>query len=85
MVPAAWPEPASYADLADRPWIASPASSAAGQALERIAREHGFVPRRAHSCLDFPATLSLVAAGQGAAVIPDLALRGADATTIRVT
>ncbi|GAB7042019.1 MULTISPECIES: LysR family transcriptional regulator [Catenuloplanes] len=85
VVPARWPAPDSYADLADRPWVGSPASSAAGQALERIAREHGFVPRRAHSCLDFPAMLSLVAAGQGAAVVPDLALRGVDTAAIRVT
>lgn len=74
-VPAAWPEPAGYADLADRPWIAGTPATAAGQVLERLAREHGFVPRRAHLCVDYPTTLTLVGAGLGAALVPALALR----------
>jgi DNA-binding transcriptional LysR family regulator len=83
-VPAHWPEPGGYADLADRPWIAGHPQAAAGQVLERLAREYGFTPRRAHLCVDYPTTLTLVGAGLGAALVPALALRDAVAG-VRVT
>lgn len=85
VVPAGWPEPHSYADLADRPWISGPLSSASGQALERLAGNRGFAPRRVHTCVDYPALLALVGAGLGAAIAPGLALRGVDRTAVRVT
>ncbi|GAA2633164.1 LysR family transcriptional regulator [Dactylosporangium fulvum] len=85
VVPVDWPPVHGYGDLADRPWIAGPPSSTTGQVLERLGRERGFTPRRVHACVDYPAVFALVAAGQGATIAPDLALRGVDRTQVRVT
>ncbi|WP_432969688.1 LysR substrate-binding domain-containing protein [Dactylosporangium sp. CA-233914] len=87
VVPAGWPPVHDYGDLADRPWIAGPPSSTTGQVLERLGRQRSFTPRRAHVCVDYPAVFALVAAGHGAAITPDLALRGIgrDADRLRVT
>ncbi|MBF9066727.1 LysR family transcriptional regulator [Streptacidiphilus fuscans] len=84
VVPAEWsapgsaapgsPAPGSVGDLADRPWVAGPPESACGRALERIAAQYGFTPDRAHTALEFPTVLALVAAGLGAAIVPTLAL-----------
>ncbi|MFF5231328.1 LysR family transcriptional regulator [Dactylosporangium sp. NPDC000521] len=85
VVPAGWPPVLSYADLADRPWIAGPPTSTTGQVLDRLGRERGFTPRRVHACVDYPVVLALVAAGHGATIAPDLALRDALAAGVRVT
>ncbi|MEY9849101.1 DNA-binding transcriptional LysR family regulator [Streptacidiphilus sp. BW17] len=75
VIPAGWsPPPDSVGDLADRPWVAGPPETACGRALERIAAEYGFAPIRAHTALEFPTVLALVAAGLGAAIVPALAL-----------
>lgn len=74
MIPARWRRRVrSIADLAGAPWISSPPEMACGRALERLAKEHAFVPRKVHACVEFPAILALVAAGLGAAVLPLLA------------
>ena len=86
VVPAAWTSRArSLAALAAVPWVASPVANSCGRALERLARQHGFQPRRAHVCLEFPAVLALVAAGQGAAIVPLLALVDAPPRAVAVT
>jgi molybdate transport repressor ModE-like protein len=85
VVPADWPPVHSYGDLADRPWVAGPPSSTTGQVLDRLGRERGFTPRRVHACVDYPVVLALVAAGQGATIAPDLALRGVSGAGVRVT
>jgi DNA-binding transcriptional LysR family regulator len=86
VVPAGWEASVgSIGDLAGGPWIAGPAGSACVQALDRLAGEYRFSPRRAHVCLEFPAVLALVAGGLGAAVVPLLALADVPADAIRVT
>ncbi|GAA3302854.1 LysR family transcriptional regulator [Dactylosporangium vinaceum] len=85
VVPVGWPPVHSYADLADRPWVAGSANSTTGQILDRVGRERGLTPRRVHECLDYPTVLALVAAGHGATIVPDLALRGVDRDEITVT
>lgn len=85
VVPADWPPVHSYSDLADRPWVAGPPSSTTGQVLDRLGRERGFTPRRVHACVDYPVVLALVAAGHGATIAPDLALRGVTDARVRVT
>ncbi|MET7423224.1 LysR substrate-binding domain-containing protein [Dactylosporangium sp. NPDC005555] len=85
VVPAGWPPVHSYSDLADRPWVAGPPSSTTGQILDRLGRERGFTPRRVHACVDYPVVLALVAAGQGATIAPDLALRDVSSLNLRVT
>ncbi|WP_433218455.1 LysR family transcriptional regulator [Dactylosporangium sp. CS-047395] len=85
VVPVGWPPVHALEDLADRPWVAGPPSSTTGQILDRVCRERGFVPRRAHACVDYPTVLALVAAGHGATIAPDLALRDARRDEITVT
>ncbi|WP_328997767.1 LysR family transcriptional regulator [Kribbella sp. NBC_00709] len=83
VTPSAWsPQPGSIKDLAARPWVASPPDTASGRALDRIATQYGFTARRAHTCLEFPTILALVAAGFGAAIAPKLALTGASPEAI---
>jgi molybdate transport repressor ModE-like protein len=85
VVPAGWAPVHGYGDLADRPWVAGPPSSTTGQVLERLGRERGFTPRLVHACVDYPAVFALVAAGHGATIAPDLALRGIDPAQVRIT
>jgi DNA-binding transcriptional LysR family regulator len=74
-VPRSWtPAPRTVHDLADRPWVAAPPATPGGQARGRLATRHGFTPIRAHTCLEFPGVLALVAGGLGAAILPTLAL-----------
>jgi DNA-binding transcriptional LysR family regulator len=85
VLPAAWQlRPRSLAEVAGQPWVTSTADSATGQALERLATEHGFAPHRAHVCSEFPAALALVGAGLGMAIVPLLALIDAPPDTVAV-
>ncbi len=59
-------------------WIAAPVGAACRMALDRLCREHEVTPRIVHTCLEFPAVLALVAAGEGVAIVPTLALFGSD-------
>jgi Transcriptional regulator len=78
VIPADWaPSCRSITDLAARPWVAAPAGTACGRALDRLAARYGFAPDRAHVCVEFPVVLALVAAGFGAAILPTLALGAA--------
>jgi DNA-binding transcriptional LysR family regulator len=78
VTPTSWsPRPGSIRDLSTRPWIVSPPNSACGRALDRISAQYGFTVRHAHTALEFPTVLALVAAGFGAAIVPQLALAGA--------
>jgi DNA-binding transcriptional LysR family regulator len=77
VTPTSWsPQPGSMEDLSARPWIVSPPETACGRALHRISATYGFAVRHAHTALEFPTVLALVAAGFGAAVVPRLALAG---------
>src|SRR5262245_56845858 len=66
--------PASVDDLVGLPWVAGLPEQACGQALERLAQLHGFLPKRVHVIEEFPPTLALVGAGYGVAIVPSLAL-----------
>jgi DNA-binding transcriptional LysR family regulator len=86
VVPEAWAtRPRSILELAATPWVASPPERSCGAALERLAAEHGFTPRRAHVCSEFPSVLALVGAGHGAAIVPLLALADGPADAVAVT
>lgn len=85
VIPARWRRrPRSVTDLAAAPWVASPPETACGRALDRLAAAHGFVPRKAHVCLEFPTALALVAAGFGAAIVPLLARADAPPRSVAV-
>lgn len=58
----------------DHHWIAAPEGAACRDALIRLAHGRPQFPRIVHTCLEFPAVLALVAAGEGVALIPSLAL-----------
>jgi DNA-binding transcriptional LysR family regulator len=72
--PASWAPVAGVEALLTRPWVDGPPGSAARRALDRIAAHHDVVLDRPHECLEFPASLAVVAAGLAAAAIPSLAL-----------
>jgi DNA-binding transcriptional LysR family regulator len=73
-LPTTWPVPTSVVDLANRPWIDGPPGSAVRQALHRLRADTALELPGAHSCLEFPAALALVAGGLATALVPDLAL-----------
>jgi DNA-binding transcriptional LysR family regulator len=86
LVPARWtPAPDNGRNLAPLPWIAGPPESGCGQALARLAEEYQFTPKIEHVCIEFPAMLTLVAAGMGAAILPSLALAGIDPEQVAVS
>jgi DNA-binding transcriptional LysR family regulator len=64
----------TVADALKQPWIVSPAGSTCRVAFDRLATRHKTQPRIVHTCLEFPAVLALVEAGEGIALIPALGL-----------
>jgi DNA-binding transcriptional LysR family regulator len=73
-VPAAWGPVADLEALLSRPWVDGPAGSAARRVLDRVAAHHDVSLARTHECLEFPASLAIVAAGLAVAVVPAIAL-----------
>ncbi len=64
----------TIADALKQPWIVAPAGSTCRVAFDRLAAKHKTQPRIVHTCLEFPAVLALVEAGEGIALIPTLGL-----------
>jgi DNA-binding transcriptional LysR family regulator len=62
------------ADALKQPWIVAPVGSACRFAFDRLVSKHHVQPRVVHTCLEFPAVLALVEAGEGIALIPALGL-----------
>lgn len=60
-------------DCADATWISGTAGTMCDDATVRTCENAGFVPRVRHRTDDFSAVLALVAAGQGVALVPQLA------------
>ena len=58
----------------DDSWIAGTAGTLCHTLTERVCAAAGFIPRIRHHVDDFGAVLALVAAGQGVALVPDLAV-----------
>ena len=59
---------------ADMPWIAASPGTLCHQMAMRLCQAAGFSPRMRHHADDFATVLALVAAGQGLALVPQLAL-----------
>jgi DNA-binding transcriptional LysR family regulator len=74
VVPIDWPESATLADVADRPWIDGPPGTALGYAMQRLRRVTGLAFPPVHTCREFTAALALVGAGVAGAFVPELAL-----------
>jgi DNA-binding transcriptional LysR family regulator len=64
---------APVASFADGPWVMGTDGTLCRLAAERICHAAGFPPRIRHRVDDFAIVLALVAAGQGAAIVPRLA------------
>jgi len=80
VVPQQWAIPvAALADLAGRTWVAGPPDTACDHALRGLAAAAGLELSIVDICVEFPSVLALVAAGRGAALVPQSALTGAAA------
>ncbi|MDH6144635.1 MULTISPECIES: LysR family transcriptional regulator [Kitasatospora] len=62
------------ADYRDQPWILATHGTLCHAMAIRACQAAGFTPRIRHRADDFDTVLALVAAGQGVALVPDLAL-----------
>ncbi|MCC9308934.1 LysR family transcriptional regulator [Kitasatospora sp. RB6PN24] len=62
------------ADYRDHPWILATHGTLCHAMAIRACQAAGFTPRIRHRADDFDTVLALVAAGQGVALVPDLAL-----------
>ena len=72
--------PHSLPSLAGRPWVAGPPGTACDHALRRLAAEAGLTIPAGDVCVEFPSVPALVAAGRGAALIPQMTLGQAQVT-----
>lgn len=75
VIPASMPTPTSLHDLAGVHWVGPDPSTAAARALGRLAQTMGVELRTRHAFYDFGVALALVAAGDGPALLPALALQ----------
>ncbi|MCL2594661.1 MAG: LysR family transcriptional regulator [Promicromonosporaceae bacterium] len=76
VIPAGMEPPTRLADLAALTFVAPETGTATDRALQRVSRTLGAVIATRHSTYDFDTTLALVAAGQGVALLPSLAIEG---------
>jgi DNA-binding transcriptional LysR family regulator len=64
------------------PWIAASPGTLCHLMAERLCQAAGFSPRIRHRADDFATVLALVAAGQGVALVPELALPAAPESVV---
>lgn len=64
----------TLAELAEHPWIVSPARSHFGHAIRLACQSAGFVPRIAHEVEEQATAMAMVAAGLGVTLVTDLGL-----------
>ncbi|GII98906.1 LysR family transcriptional regulator [Sediminihabitans luteus] len=76
VTPTAFPTPTQLDELRDTAWLGPERSTAAARALARVGAQLGTALPTRHSYYDFDVALALVAAGQGVALLPALALQG---------
>ncbi len=67
---------------ADLPWIVASPGTLCFLMAERLCQAAGFSPRVRHRADDFATVLALVAAGQGVALVPELALDDSPASVV---
>lgn len=70
------PAQTSVEDCRDAPWIAGSPGTLCHTLIIRACEAQGFTPRIRHYADDFGTVMALVAAGQGASLIPQLGLSG---------
>lgn len=74
VVPRVWPTPPTFEELLAGAWVTSPLRHEASRVLERLSDRHGVATGHRHLCTDGRTMLALVAAGLGAAILPDTLL-----------
>jgi DNA-binding transcriptional LysR family regulator len=72
--PIAGPPSSAVRECAGEPWIVASPGTLCHQMAERLCQASGFSPWIRHRADDFATVLALVAAGQGVALVPELAL-----------
>ena len=70
--------PANAQDLEDVVWVGAEKNTAAARALARVVALTGTSQASRHAYYNYEVAIALVAAGQGVALLPALALQGAD-------
>lgn len=84
VVPASWPADVSADEILTGPWVLAGTQSPSRQALERVATAHRVTLDVRHVAHQAATMLAFVAAGLGAAIIPQLALTHHDRGQTRV-
>ncbi|TCK26796.1 LysR family transcriptional regulator [Pseudonocardia endophytica] len=74
VVPALWERTGDIGDLLAGPWVTSPPDHPTSRILHRLRHEHRIAPGVHHVCTESRTRLALVAAGLGAAIVPELTL-----------
>ncbi len=76
--------PATIGELRDFPWILATPGTLCHTVTVQLCRSAGFAPRARHHEDDFTTVLSLVAAGQGASIVPAMAVAEAPPDGVRL-
>ncbi|MFE3451185.1 LysR family transcriptional regulator [Nonomuraea sp. NPDC059194] len=74
----------SLSEVADEPWIGPYPGNPVHDVIAFACEREGFTPGFAHSSDDFRAVVALVGAGAGVALVPRLALRDLDLSSVIV-
>lgn len=85
VVPGTWTVDDERDTLLSGAWVAAPPPQPSRLLLERLCTKAGIALDARHICIESPTMLALVAAGLGAAVIPDLTLAYQPQPGVRVT
>ncbi|KHL16530.1 DNA-binding transcriptional LysR family regulator [Mumia flava] len=75
VIPAAYATPTQISDLVDATWLGADPGTAAARALGRQAEALGTTLHTRHGYASFEAAFAFVAAGEGIAMVPSLALQ----------
>ena len=84
VVPASWPADVSAEEILAGPWVLPATQSPSRQALERVATAHRVTLDVRHIAHQAATMLAFVAAGLGAAIIPQLTLTHHDQRQTRI-
>lgn len=85
VVPDSWPHTDRPDELLSGSWVATAPDQASRRRLERLCEDAGVTANVPHVCNDSGTMLALVAAGLGAAIIPELTLSYQPRQRVRVS
>jgi DNA-binding transcriptional LysR family regulator len=85
VIPDSWDHAMTATELLNGPWITAPAGYTTDRMLTELAAPVAATPQRRHVCTESTTMLALVAAGLGAAIVPELSLTFLRRTGVRPT